>query len=323
MNRLALMAAGALIALAFGASPVAAQELQQDRKEPRAQFALGFIYFRQGHYTEAAKWWRLSATQGWAPAQYALAESFMRGTGVPQDDAAAVSWYRRSADQGMPRAQYKLGFAYLSGVGVPKDTFMSYVWLSLATAGGGGMSAYERERAIRFRRSLESILDPLEVARGRQIVRDWNPTREWRPTPAAPPLGSIPAATVIPFTPGHPIYVDARVNGRTPVRLVLDTGADSTVIALDVLNAAGASRMGHTTLLGVTGQATVGIHDVASLEIGNIKVGPLKVLAHKAADEAADGLLGRDFLERFTVTIDSAGGRVTLTPRQGVSSAEP
>jgi predicted aspartyl protease len=314
MNRLALMAAGALIALAFGSSIVAAEEWPQDRKEPRAQFALGFMYFRQGHYAEATKWWRLSATQGWAPAQYALAESFMRGTGVPQDDAAAVSWYRRSADQGMPSAQYKLGLAYLSGVGVPKDAFMSYLWLSLATAGGGGMSFHERERAIRFRRSLESILDPLEVARGRQMVRDWSPTWEWRP--------SNPAATVIPFTPGQPIYVDARVNGRTPVRLVLDTGADSTVIALDVLNAAGASLMGHTTLLGVTGQATVGIHDVASLEIGNVKVGPLKVLAHHPADQAADGLLGRDFLERFTVTIDSAGGRVTLAPRP-VSSAGP
>jgi predicted aspartyl protease len=322
MNRLALMAAGALVALAFGSSTVAAQELQQDRKEPRAQYALGFIYFRQGHYAEATKWWRLSATQGWAPAQYALAESLMRGTGVPQDDAAAVSWYRRSADQGMPSAQYKLGLAYLSGVGVPKDAFMSYVWLSLATAGGGGMSFHDRERAIRFRRSLESILDPLEVARGRQMVRDWSPTWEWRPTPAAPPLESNPAATVIPFTPGQPIYVDAKVNGRTPVRLVLDTGADSTVIALNVLNAAGASLMGHTTLLGVTGQATVGIHDVASLEIGNVKVGPLKVLAHNPADQAADGLLGRDFLERFTVTIDSAGGRVTLAPRP-VFSAGP
>ena len=252
---------------------------------------------------------------------------------MPQDDAAAVSWYRRSADQGMPSAQYKLGLAYLSGVGVPKDAFTSYVWLSLATAGVGEMSVRERERAIRFRRSLESILDPLEVARGRQMVREWQPIWEWRPIPAAPPVEAIPVEaipvepipepTVIPFTPGRPIYVDARVNGRTPVRLVLDTGADSTVIALDMLNAAGASRMGYTTLVGVTGEATDGIHDVASLEIGNVRVGPLKVLAHNAADQAADGLLGRDFLERFTVTIDNAGRRVTLTPRQGVSSAEP
>jgi Aspartyl protease len=247
--------------------------------EPRAQCSLGFIFFRQGHYAEATKWWRLSATQGWAPAQYTL------------------------------------GLAYLSGVGVPKDAVMAYAWLSRALAGGAGLNADERDRAARLRRSLERILDPIEVARGRQMARDWTPTWEWRPTPAARPPESIPAVTVIAFRPGHPIYVDARVNGRTPARLVLDTGADSTVIAPDVLNAAGASVTGQTTLLGVTGQATVGIHDVAALEIGNVKVGPLKVLAHHAANPAADGLLGRDFLDRFTVTIDSAGGRVTLTPR--------
>jgi predicted aspartyl protease len=217
----------------------------------------------------------------------------------------------------MPSAQYKLGLAYLGGVGVPKDALTSYVWLSLATASGEGMDAHERERAIRFRRSLESILDPRELARGWQMVREWKPTEEWRPIAAARPLESIPAATVIQFTPGGPIYIDVRVNGRTPARLVLDTGADSTIIAPDVLSAAGASLIGHTTILGVTGQATVGIHDVTSLEIGNARVGPMKVLAHNAADQAASGLLGRDVLERFTVTIDSGGGRVTLTPKQG------
>jgi predicted aspartyl protease len=327
MNRLALVAAGFVVALAFGSSTGAAQNLPQDRKEPRAQFGLGSTYFRQGHYAEAVKWWHLSAAQGWVPAQYALAESFMKGRGVPQDDAAAVSWYRSAADQGLPSAQYKLGLAYLSGVGVPKDAVTSYVWLSLAVAGGAGMRADERERAMRFRRSLESILDPLEVARGRQLVGDWRPTWDSRPNlparlPASIPAAAVPAGTVIPFTSGQPIYVDARVNGRTPARLVLDTGADSTVIAPDVLNAADAAVTGHTTLLGVTGQASVGIHHVASLEVGNVKVGPLKVIAHDAAHRAADGLLGRDFLERFTVTIDSAGGRVTLTPRQA-ASAEP
>lgn len=318
MNRLALMAAGVVITLAFGSSTISAQDLQQDRKEPRAQFALGLMYFKQGHFTEATKWWQLSAAQGWAPAQYALADSFMKGRGVPQDDAAAVSWYRHSADQGLPGAQYKLGLAYLGGVGVPKDAVMAYVWLSLAVAADAGMNAGERERAARFRRSLDRMLDPLEVARARQMVHDWRAAWDTRPAVPASPPASIPAATVIPFTPGQPIYVDARVNGRTPARLVLDTGADSTVIAPGVLDAADASITGHTTLLGVTGQATVGIHDVTSLEIGNVKVGPLKVLAHNAADQAADGLLGRDFLERFTVTIDSAGGRVTLSPRPGV-----
>lgn len=122
--------------------------------------------------------------------------------------------------------------------------------------------------------------------------------------------------TVIPFTPGRPIYVEVGVNGRTRARLVLDTGADSTVIAPSVLRAAGLSFTGHSTIRGVTGQATVEVYEVASLEVGNSRVGPLKVLAHGAADPTADGLLGRDFLDRFTVTIDNAAGRVTLSPKR-------
>jgi hypothetical protein len=32
-------------------------------------------------------------------------------------------------------------------------------------------------------------------------------------------------------------------------------------------------------------------------------------------DPNGDGLLGRDFLDQFTVTIDTAAGRVTLSPK--------
>jgi hypothetical protein len=38
-------------------------------------------------------------------------------------------------------------------------------------------------------------------------------------------------------------------------------------------------------------------------------------MAHDAALQNADGLLGRDFLDRFTVTIDSKAGVVTLAPK--------
>ncbi len=70
--------------------------------------------------------------------------------------------------------------------------------------------------------------------------------------------GQAPAAlAVIPFTPGKPIYVDARINGTGNVRLLLDTGADGTIIAPRVLRAAGwAPRKGSATLRGVTGHAT-------------------------------------------------------------------
>jgi len=43
-------------------------------------------------------------------------------------------------------------------------------------------------------------------------------------------------------------------------------------------------------------------------------VGPLVLVAHDAGLPQADGLLGRDFLGLFTVTIDARAGVVTLAP---------
>lgn len=106
------------------------------------------------------------------------------------------------------------------------------------------------------------------------------------------------------------------MNGKATTRLVLDTGADLTLIAPDVLRSAGGAFRGYATVRGVTGQETVEVYEVASLEVGfYAKVGPLKVFAHAVADRTADGLLGRDFLEHFTVTIDSEREFVLLTPK--------
>ncbi len=53
---------------------------------------------------------------------------------------------------------------------------------------------------------------------------------------------------------------------------------------------------------------------VNSVEVEDVKVGPLLILAHDAKIKGADGLLGRDFLLNFNVRIDSKDGVVTLTP---------
>ena len=53
---------------------------------------------------------------------------------------------------------------------------------------------------------------------------------------------------------------------------------------------------------------------VNSVEVGDVKVGPLLIIAHDAKVKGADGLLGRDFLANFDVRIDSKEGVVTLTP---------
>lgn len=126
-----------------------------------------------------------------------------------------------------------------------------------------------------------------------------------------------PGITKIKFTPGSPILVSARINGAGPLTLLLDTGADRTVIAPLALWRLGISTRNalRGEIAGVTGKTGVDVVRVSSVEVGEARVGPLSVIAHDADFKNADGLLGRDFLNHFTVTIDSRGGVVTLAPK--------
>ena len=134
----------------------------------------------------------------------------------------------------------------------------------------------------------------------------------------APAVQAVPGtAIIVPLAAGK--YIDARVNGRVQVRLLLDTGADSTVIASRVLGAAGASGpKGTAKMRGATGQeVVVDVYHVTSLEVGSARVDALRVLSYDIdLHPGTDGLLGRDFLGRFTVTVDTAAGRVTLSPKR-------
>ena len=121
----------------------------------------------------------------------------------------------------------------------------------------------------------------------------------------------------IRYAPGKPIIVRATVNGSASAQLLLDTGADMTTINPRVLAAAGASLsrpVGAATVTGVAGSTQMQFVTINSLEVEGASVGRLTVAAH-TIDGAADGLLGRDFLDHFSVTIDSAKGMVTLIPK--------
>ena len=67
---------------------------------------------------------------------------------------------------------------------------------------------------------------------------------------------------------------------------------------------------------GATGEAQVQSVPVESIEVGAAKVDRLVVISHDIDQSGVDGLLGRDFLDQFTVTIDNAQGVVTLSPKK-------
>jgi predicted aspartyl protease len=148
--------------------------------------------------------------------------------------------------------------------------------------------------------------------------RDAQRLPEPSPAPAVPETSAAPpGGTRIAFTLGSPILVSARINGAGPLILVLDTGADRTLVAPSALWALGISTEGamRAEVRGVTGTSQAALVWVNSVEVGEARVGPLPIIAHDAGLKDGHGLLGRDFLDRFKVTIDSEAGLVTLAPR--------
>jgi len=142
-----------------------------------------------------------------------------------------------------------------------------------------------------------------------------------RPAPPAaspsPAGGDVSKGARISFTPGKPIMVSAKINGEGSARLMLDTGASVTVINPRVLAGMGigSSESLRGSVKGATGTADVLFVPVQSIEVGGARSGPLRVAAHDVDLGQGDGLLGRDFLDQFTVNIDSTAGVVTISPK--------
>jgi hypothetical protein len=133
---------------------------------------------------------------------------------------------------------------------------------------------------------------------------------------AARPGASPESGLEVPLVPGAPVIVPAQLNG-VALSLVIDTGADRTMLAPDALARAGlgAERGRAVELIGVTGSAGAVVLVVPSLDIAGSRVGPVEVVAYPSPVAGTDGLLGRDVLDGFVLTVDTGAGRATLAPR--------
>jgi TPR repeat protein len=61
---------------------------------------------------------------------------YSRGESVPKNYTEAMKWYKKAADQGYTSAQNNLATMYADGKGVPKNFVKAYVWYSIASANG-------------------------------------------------------------------------------------------------------------------------------------------------------------------------------------------
>ena len=172
---------------------------------------------------------------------------------------------------------------------------------------------------VRFSQGIQSV--PPQFRSGAVMMGSPNPPPA--PAPATPepvaPSAAPAGVARIPFTPGQPIVVSAKINGGGTTQLILDTGAQGTLISPTALAALGISYRNAVrgSIKGVTGDANVLAVRIESIEVEGARFGPLMVVSHDSGlGSGRDGLLGRDFLDNFIVTIDSAARVVTLTPKK-------
>lgn len=110
--------------------------------------------------------------------------------------------------------------------------------------------------------------------------------------------------------------VAARLEGRTQVRLVVDTGASVTLLSPRVAQALALEVQSTPPVLLRTANGTVeaGWARLREIEVGGRRAGPLRVVIHEALP-GLDGLLGMDFLGQYRMELRAEVPALILAPR--------
>jgi tetratricopeptide (TPR) repeat protein len=154
-----------------------------EQGDANSQHNTANCYFYLGDTQEAVTWWRKSALQRFAAAQYSLGLAYFNGDGIIQDYGEAVYWYREAADQGYAAAQYNLGMKYFNGQGTSQDFIQAYLWFELAAIGyqkmlddGFDMKRHKKD-AIHMRKKAAKKLKRPQKEEAQQMVKEWRPKK--------------------------------------------------------------------------------------------------------------------------------------------------
>lgn len=75
------------------------------------------------------------------------------------------------AEENHTQAQYYLGTMYFKGQGVSQDNVQAYIWATIATANGKGLS---RKRAAELRGKLLKILTSKQKKKAKKALQEWD-----------------------------------------------------------------------------------------------------------------------------------------------------
>lgn len=143
------------------------------------------------------------------------------------------------------------------------------------------------------------------------------------PVPPEPAAGSLsPAGVAVPVTrAGRSLVVQARLNGSRDAKLILDTGADITVLSHAAALDAGllpSQTIATVTLNTAGGSVRADVFRIGTVSVGAAEARNVTAAVHDLPDAPAgvDGLLGLTFLDQFLVTVDAQKGELHLKSRK-------
>ena len=156
---------------------------------------------------------------------------------------------------------------------------------------------------------------PPKSMRALQELKVYQPSAQGQaPEPSGLPVAEPGRVKMSPTKPGGTVVVDAVLNRRLTVPMLLDTGADVTVLTKQVasdLRLSSLDRLPKREFTTAGGAVRLPIATLPSLRVGTA--------AARDVDVAIDidghmpvGLLGMTFLRHFKVTVDHQRGQVTF-----------
>jgi predicted aspartyl protease len=127
---------------------------------------------------------------------------------------------------------------------------------------------------------------------------------------------AAPATIPATFSASNRMLIPVRIGGEGPFAFILDTAAESSVIAQDVAERLGLPSLGSAMLVSLTAA-----REVARVEARDVSYLPgashtLRPLLLKGANIETAGILGIDALRGQRVVLDFEGNAMTVEPAQ-------
>jgi len=137
-----------------------------------------------------------------------------------------------------------------------------------------------------------------------------------RVTPERLSIAPAPPSYTVPLRrDGNAMLVEALVGGTVRTRLLLDTGAEFTVLSTATARRL-ALNLGSAAVIplrSASGVFFAPMIKVQSIAVGDAAAYDVEVIVHDATP-GLDGLLGMSFLDNFLVTISASNEKLILTP---------